>query len=80
MIELTDDGTLDTVIRCSDCGQEYRFTHDATDSSDVHPQVAYMSFVSDCIAEIVEEHECEQEERCDECGEIICACYNDDEQ
>lgn len=25
---LTDDGTLDTVIRCDDCGHETRFTYD----------------------------------------------------
>lgn len=28
MIELTDDGTLDTVLRCSDCGEEIRYSYD----------------------------------------------------
>ena len=28
-IELTDDGTLDTVLRCSDCGEEMRYNYDA---------------------------------------------------
>lgn len=28
MIELTDDGTLDTVLRCSECGEEIRYNYD----------------------------------------------------
>ncbi len=27
-IELTDDGTMDTVLRCSDCGEEMRYNYD----------------------------------------------------
>lgn len=34
-IELADDGTLDTVLRCSDCGEDmrYSFADDATDDA-----------------------------------------------
>lgn len=27
-IELTDDGTMDTVLRCTDCGEEMRYNYD----------------------------------------------------
>lgn len=27
-IELTDDGTMDTVLRCSECGEEMRYNYD----------------------------------------------------
>lgn len=28
MIELTDDGTMDTVVRCSECGEEMRYNYE----------------------------------------------------
>ena len=28
-ILLSDDGTLDTVVYCSECGEEYRGTYDS---------------------------------------------------
>lgn len=31
MIELTDDGTLDTVLRCSRCGKEMRYNYDPSE-------------------------------------------------
>ncbi len=30
-IELSDDGTMDTVLRCTDCGEEFRFSYDGPD-------------------------------------------------
>lgn len=81
MIELTDDGTLDTVVRCTDCQMEYRFAADLPElPSEAAIHSAYQEFVAECIAQVTEEHECEQEERCDECGEIFCICYDDDDE
>lgn len=34
-IELTDDGTLDTVLRCSDCGEEMRYNYTPSDDCPV---------------------------------------------
>lgn len=30
-IELTDDGTMDTVLRCSECGAEMRYNYEPPD-------------------------------------------------
>jgi hypothetical protein len=35
MITLTDDGTMDTVLRCSECGEEFRFMFDGEDGRDI---------------------------------------------
>ena len=35
MIELTDDGTLDTVLRCSECVEEFRFQFTEDDAKAV---------------------------------------------
>ena len=67
MIHLCDDGTLDTVLCCSKCGEEFRFNYDA--SSDPcgsklrhetveGSQACYDDFVSDCITEVESEHVC----------------------
>jgi len=60
MIELTDDGTLDTVLRCTECGEEFRFMYDgATDTADEDAAVAaYDAFVDECVADATDEHEC----------------------
>jgi hypothetical protein len=34
MFDLTDDGTLDTVLRCRTCGAEVRYTYDPAPDSD----------------------------------------------
>lgn len=39
-IELTDDGTMDTVLRCSECGEEFRFTHDGLGIEDEDDRIA----------------------------------------
>ncbi len=33
-IELTDDGTMDTVLRCSECGEEMRYNYDPCGTED----------------------------------------------
>jgi hypothetical protein len=67
-IELTDDGTLDTVLRCSDCGEEMRYNYnpsydpeDAIEGEDAD-QRAYDAFVEWAIADATEEHECAPDE------------------
>lgn len=58
MIELTDDGTLDTVLRCSDCGEEMRYTYDhGLDSEET-----YDEFIDWAIEDATYDHECEQED------------------
>jgi hypothetical protein len=63
-IELTDDGTLDTVLHCSQCGREFRGNYDPeppgpnegrTEEQDME---AYDAWIGDFIAEIEDEHEC----------------------
>jgi hypothetical protein len=70
-IELSDDGTLDTVLRCSECGEEFRFNYDGgmepgTDESQPDREQAaldaYDEFVDECIAEVEDEHECGEED------------------
>jgi hypothetical protein len=71
-IELTDDGTLDTVLRCTDCGQEMRYNFDGSDWADVGtgdmpcPAVGseelYARFVAECIEDATADHECSSED------------------
>ena len=62
-MQLTDDGTMDTVIRCSDCGEEFRFSYaEATETTtlegEVEPTEPYDAFVEWAIEEAAEDHEC----------------------
>lgn len=64
-IELTDDGTLDTVLRCSECGEEFRGNFDANgpnpftkEPTEADARVAYDAWVADFIQEVTEEHTC----------------------
>ena len=62
-IHLTDDGTMDTVLRCSACGEEFRFNYQDSaepDTRKMDPEDAYDDFVQECIDEIADEHECEE--------------------
>lgn len=63
-IVLADDGTLDTVIQCLDCGEQFRFNFSPEDCGpcndiDAAECTHYDEFVADCISEIESEHECE---------------------
>ncbi len=51
--KLTDDGTLDTVVVCEECGGEVRFTFDGN----VHP-CGRKSFIEWCLKDAEEDHEC----------------------
>lgn len=66
-IELSDDGTMDTVLRCTECGEEFRGNYDAAmPSGDDESQPdreqdamdAYDEWVDDFIVDIENEHEC----------------------
>ncbi len=63
-IELTDDGTLDTVLRCSECGKEMRYNYDPcgpdTEPADDDQQAEanYDAFVAECIEDATADHEC----------------------
>ena len=53
MIYLTDDGTLDTVLRCSECGEEFRYNYASDESGQ-----DYDAFVDWAIEDATKEHEC----------------------
>lgn len=62
-IVLSDDGTLDTVLRCMECGKEFRGTFDPPSYSDDEgldrlTGEAYEEYVQYFIADVEEEHEC----------------------
>ncbi len=64
-IQLGDDGTLDTVLYCSDCRQEYHFNYDPEADDYPHGDQAedsYNNFVDECIAELKAEHVCHEED------------------
>lgn len=53
MFKLVDDGTLDTVVRCVDCGDEERYNIEADDN---------VSRVEAALELAREDHECEGEQ------------------
>lgn len=61
-IILIDDGTLDTVLQCIDCRQEFRYTYDPG------PDVAdgsvddYDAWIDTVINELADDHVCGEEE------------------
>jgi transcription elongation factor Elf1 len=55
-IRLGDDGTMDTVLVCRDCGREFRFNFDVGPLSDETPE--YDAWVAGIIAETEAEHVC----------------------
>lgn len=63
-IVLTDDGTLDTVLRCTECGEEFRGNYDnvgdpfADEPTDAEAEAAYDEWVADFICEVEDEHDC----------------------
>lgn len=52
--ELTDDGTLDTVLLCNQCGEQLRYTFGGVDEDG-----PYEAFVEWCKEDAEEVHECE---------------------
>lgn len=59
MIELRDDGTMDTVVGCSECGHEMRFNFDP--GPDEEGFQDYDDFIDECIETMEEEHECDED-------------------
>ena len=64
---LTDDGTLDTVVRCEHCGHEERFNYDPSpDPFDIDPNAdadtLYDTFIDACCERAAEDHECTEVE------------------
>jgi hypothetical protein len=57
-IQLTDDGTMDTVLVCSECGQEMRYNFDPCPEDENDPG-AYDHFVQWAIEDCESEHDCE---------------------
>lgn len=63
MIRLGDDGTMDTVLVCSKCGEEFRYNFEPSndpvdDENDDDGPEAYDDFVKWAISDATEEHEC----------------------
>lgn len=84
MFELTDDGTLDTVVRCSDCGEELRYNYDAIDDCNdagghngkCHHGLYLHEGCPDCYSDYVKEI-CEQTTNDHECSADACSeCSN----
>jgi RNase P subunit RPR2 len=64
--ELTDDGTMDTVVRCTNCGEEMRFNFDPDGPDGIEEDkdaatAAYDAFVEECIETAEDEHDCQKE-------------------
>lgn len=76
-IELGDDGTMDTVLYCTECGEEFRFNYDGgggfadDDTGEVKltDEQAYDAFITSCIEEVEAEHECAKEHVFEPSGE-----------
>ena len=63
-IRLGDDGTLDTVLVCRECGQEARYSYDGApfmddDRREVDGEADYNAFVTWAIEDFDSEHVCE---------------------
>lgn len=56
MIILIDDGTLDTVLECTDCRRDmrYNFSNDAIDD------ITYDDWVDEIIMSEAEDHRCDE--------------------
>lgn len=73
---LTDDGTMDTVVRCDECGEEVRFNRDGADDADLKPCCAlcipegcpncYGAYVDECCNYAAEDHQCSASDEPDE--------------
>jgi len=62
MIRLGDDGTMDTVLVCDECGQEIRYNFDPSGPDTIDDiQQDYDAFVDWAIEDATESHECEQD-------------------
>ena len=60
MFKLSDDGTLDTVVTCEDCGEEVRYTYMPEDLPIGQPVETYEEFIEWCLKDAAEDHECDR--------------------
>ena len=67
-IELTDDGSLDTVLRCSECGEEMRYNAPDSLEDDFGD---YDGFLDWAIQDAEDEHDCPYCLHCDQC--LLCS-------
>lgn len=60
---LVDDGTLDTVIKCT-CGAEYRFNYEPCldNIQETSAEADYQSFIDWVMTGMDEEHECGEDD------------------
>lgn len=58
---LVDDGTMDTVVECMYCGEQLRYNYAAEDA-DPDDDYTYNEFVSDCLLDAREIHECDPQD------------------
>ena len=62
---LTDDGTMDTVVCCENCGQEERYNYDggafADEDDDIDDETAYDEFIAYALEDAEDTHECDKE-------------------
>lgn len=65
-IFVIDDGTLDTVLECADCGEQFRFTFALSEQTCGHVrhstergcEACYIEWTLECLAWAHSEHEC----------------------
>ncbi len=58
-IVLSDDGTLDTVLVCLSCHEEFRYNYDP-DDTESESESDYDDFVAWAIEDAESEHVCEE--------------------
>lgn len=63
-IALSDDGTLDTVVRCTECGREFRgnFEPGPEFPAEDAAEDAYDTYVEEFLTEVSDEHECDKDD------------------
>lgn len=63
-MDLVDDGTLDTVFKCGDCGGEerYNFLEDYAGEEESDDEREYKHFLEWALSDAEEQHECQNEE------------------
>ncbi len=60
LMTLSDDGTMDTVVLCDNCGQEYRYTYlGSPDTASEEWDSAYEDFVNWALSDAGKRHESE---------------------
>lgn len=68
-MRLGDDGTMDTVVVCADCGEELRYNFDGHEEGcdgdkgggcEEYGQGCYSRFCDWALKDAAEEHECEE--------------------